>query len=218
MVQYLVKSPRHLVQLVAGNLLTKGYLFYSTAWVPDGKDPLLVDAKLLLTYDAHLTKEQRYRRKKSGHASVRYLRCGRLCVLFATKGNSSFFERERWKDVRTSPLHLAGYAMKVTPAGKVSVRIHDEAFRKLKRDATARAGDDVREWERRIFELPFMAYKGVQDNAYHLVRHLNECRRLLRKPPVEWDRCIRRKISVEPVFLETPPEIEELLRWHEAQA
>jgi hypothetical protein len=215
MTPYLVKSPRHLVQLLACNILNRGYLFYCTSWIPDGKDPLPIDARLLLIYSAHLPKEKQYRRRKAGLASVRYLRCGQLCVLLATKGQSPFFEREAWKDVREVPLHIAGYSLRVAKdTGKVSVRIHAEAQRKMRREMTEKAAWDVRYWEERILNIPFLAFSGVRDNVFALVRHLNACRKSLRKPPVEWKRCVRKRIKPEPVFLPTPPEVDEAVKWY----
>src|SRR5262245_2615543 len=146
--QYLVKSPRHLVQQLACNLLPKGYWFYVATWIPDPKDPLLTDARLILLHDCHWPKEKQYRRRKAGHATVKYLRCGRLCLLLATKGTSPFFQREAWKDVRDNPIHIAGYSIGVhRQTGKVCVRIHREAQRELKRQFTERASWDLRWWE-----------------------------------------------------------------------
>src|SRR3954471_24758561 len=108
MVNYLIRSNRHLVQYVATNLLPKKYVFWSMSWLPEGADALLVDAKLILRYNCHISKETAYRRRKGGHATVKYLRVGRLCLLLATKGDSPFFQREAWKDIRDSPLHIAG--------------------------------------------------------------------------------------------------------------
>jgi hypothetical protein len=214
MVRYLVKSPAHVVQYLACNLLPKGYLFYSTSWIPEGKDTALVDAKLLLAYDCHFAKEKVYRRKKAGHAAVKYLRCGQLCILLATKGRSPFFDREDWKDVRDNPIHVAGYSLSVNrQTGKVSARLHREAQRYLKREFTVLASSDLRECEAKIKSFPFLPFAGVRDNLFSLIRHLNECRRLLRKAPVEWKRCVRKEFTPEPVFLETPKEIEDLLRY-----
>lgn len=211
--QYLVKSPRHLVQLLACNLLPKGYVFYSVAWIPEGKDPVLVDAKLVLTYQAHASKHLAYRRRKGGHATVRYFRCGRLALLVATAGRSPFFEREAWKDAREAPLHLAGYSVGVNrQSGKVSVRLHREAQRRLKREFTERAAWSLDWWERWMRAFPFLPFAGVRDNQFALLRHLNQCRKDLRLPPLEWREVVRKKFTPEPVFLESPPELLELLK------
>lgn len=214
MVQYLVKSPRHLTQYLACNLLNRGYHFVSTAWIPEGTDLGMVDAKLLFAYDAHLSKERQYRRHKAGHAKVRYLRCGQLIVLCATKGRSPFFEREAWFDVRDKALHVAGYALRADrQTGKVSVRLHKEAQRHLRRQFLERAAWDVRWWEERIRAFPFLSFAGVRDGLFALIKDLNASRKLLRKPPIDWRRCVKKTFTPEPVFLDTPKEIAELVEW-----
>lgn len=215
MTAYLLKSPRHLVQYIATNLLPKKYVFYSTSWLPDGTDAALVDAKLLLKYDAHLSKEQQYRRSKAGFAKVKYLRCGQLLMLFATKGNSPFFEQENFKKITKEPLHIAGYALKADDqTGKVSVRLHKEAQRQLRREWLDDVKQDARWWESKIREFPFLPFSGVRDGLFALIRDLNESRKLLRKPPIDWKRCVRKKFTPEPVFDETPKEIVQLLEYY----
>ncbi len=214
-VQYIIKSPDAMVRYLACNLLTKKYVFYSTSWIPDNnKDPLIIDARLLMLYDAHLSKEKQYRRSKAGFAKVKYLRCGQLCIIIATKGRSSFFNREAWKDIREAPLHLEGYSISVNrQTEKVSVRLHPEAQRRLKREFTELAKETLSACETTVREFPFLPFAGVRDGLFSLIRHLNECRRLLKKAPVDWKRCVRKKFTPEPVFIETPKEIADLLRY-----
>lgn len=215
MVQYLVKDPSSLVRYLASNLLNRGYYFYSHSWLPEGIDVGLIDAKLLMKFDSHLTKEKQYRLRKAGRSTVRYLRCGRLCLFLATRGKSAFFEKEAWKDARSESLNLYGYSLRVNrDTQKVSIRIHPEAERRIKKEMIEKAGMDARWWERRIFNVEFIAFKGVQDGMYHLVtKHLNPARKLLRKPPIEWKRCIRRYIKPAPVFADTPKEIADLVKY-----
>lgn len=81
-----VQSVEALVQYLAANLLPHGYWFYVTGLVPPNKDPSAIDAKLVAKYGAHLSRQQRARRKLAGLANVHYLRCGRWWVLLATHG------------------------------------------------------------------------------------------------------------------------------------
>jgi hypothetical protein len=214
---YLVRSPRALVQYLAGNLLPKGYHFYVATWLPEHTDPVLVDAKLTVLYECHLPKEKQYRRRKAGRASVKYVRCGRLCMVLATRGRSPFFEREAFADARERPIHVAGYSLSVNrDTGKVSVRVHREAQRKIRQQFTERAAWSLDWWERAIRDFPFAAYAGVRDQLFAELRHLNACRKNLRLPPIEWRNCVRKKFKVEPVFLDSPPELLDLLR-HETR-
>lgn len=212
---YLIRSPRHLVQFIACNLAPRGYRFYSTFVIPDGKDVVAVDAKLTLLHQTHLSKERQYRRSKAGYAKVKYVRCGRLCLLIATKGTSTFFEREAWADLRERSLAVGGYAISVhRESEKVSVRLHRETVNRLKRFclewATKR---DVRWWEDWFWHLPLLPFAGVRDDVFSVLRFLNASRKDFRQPPVEWRRCVRKRFTPEPVFLDSPPELLELLRW-----
>lgn len=214
-IHYVLKNETAAVRYIAGNLLNHGYHFVSTAWIPEGKDEVLTDARLLVRYQNYLSKEQQYRRFKGGQAKVKYMRCGRLIVIAATKGRSPFFEMEDWFDAREKRLCIGPYSIRVDKAtGKVKVRLHKEAQRRLRKEWYEMARDDVRTWEDRIFNLDLLPFKGVQDNVYSLVKDLNIARKLLRKPPLDWSRCIRRRIAPEPVFLPSPPEIEELMGWY----
>jgi hypothetical protein len=216
---YLVKSKHHLAQYLACNLLPKGYYFYATSWIPEGKDPLLVDAKLMLLYATYTDKAKVARRKKAGHAAVKYMRLGRLCILMATKGESPFFQREQWKDCREYPISFGGYSIscqKVTgkKSGKVSVRLHREATRRLKKFILTWGYKRRREWwEKWIWRFPFLPFAGVRDNLFALIRFLNENRKSFRQDPVDWKICVRKKFTAVGVWEESPREIVELLRW-----
>ena len=52
--------------------------------MPEGKDPAVIDAKLVAKYGTDLTRQARARRKRLGISSVQYLRYGRFFVLLAT--------------------------------------------------------------------------------------------------------------------------------------
>jgi hypothetical protein len=212
---YLVKSKHHLAQYLACNALPKGYLFYATSWIPEGKDPLLVDAKLMLLYSTHLEKTKVARRKKAGHANVKYLRLGRLCLLIATRGASPFFEREAWKDARENPICFGGYSISCgKTCGTVSVRLHREAQKRLKMFILRWGHKRRREWwEKWIWRFPFLPFAGVRDNVFALIRFLNANRKSFRQEPIEWKECVRKKFASVTVWEESPREIVELLRW-----
>lgn len=213
---YLLRSPRHLTQYLACNLMPRGYRYYSMRWLSEEADAIIVDANLSLAYGCHLSKVRMFRRRKAGLASVRYVRCGRLCILLATKGTSEFFSREEWRDAVTDPMCVAGYSLRIDKdTGKVSCRIHRKAQKRVRKDFLENVKQDVRWWEAKLRAFPFMAFAGVRDNLFHELRELNHARKLLRLPPIDWRRCVRKKFKVEPVFLPSPPELLELLAWHE---
>ena len=211
---YLVKTKAQLAQYRACNALRTGYVFYATSYIPLDKDPLLVDAKLMLAYTTFIDKTKVARRKKAGHASVKYLRLGRLCVLLATKGNSPFFQREAWKDARDNPITFGGYSISARRDDSVSVRLHREATRRFKTFILRWGHKRSREWwERWIWRFPFLPFKGLRDDLFALIRFLNENRKSFRGEPVDWKVCVRKKFASERVWEESPREIVELLRW-----
>src|SRR4051812_10323302 len=125
------------VQQLAVSYIGHGYWFYVTGVVPDGKDPLAVDRKLIDRYGVDVSKWARARRKRAGLANVHYLRHRRYFVLIATKGEHRFFAEEtQYRDVRRDPICFDGYAIsyKRDPAGKwhPSVRIHPETYGGIK--------------------------------------------------------------------------------------
>ncbi|MBX9584731.1 MAG: hypothetical protein K2X87_30880 [Gemmataceae bacterium] len=216
---YLVKSPRHLAQYVATNLLTKDWFFYTSFAVPADRDPVLVDVKLLVKFEAFHSKERQYRRRKGGLASVKYLRCGPVGYLFATRGECpAFFAGEAYRDAREAPVHVAGHSIRVLPdTGKVAVRIHREAQRRLRKHLLDHVRLPTRDLEALIWDLDLLPFAGVRDGLFAAVRELNAGRRALRLAPVEWRNCVRKRFKVEPVFLPTPPEVTDLLAWYAKQ-
>ena len=95
-------SSEGFVQLLACNFLPHGYWFYVSGWIPEGKDPGRVDAKLIDKYGVDVGRTARVRRKRLGQANLRYLRHGRFFVLIATHGTHRFFEDEAasMRDIR----------------------------------------------------------------------------------------------------------------------
>lgn len=218
--KYLIASRDGVVKYIACNLMPKGYIFYTTFMIPEDKDPELVDAKIILKYNTHLDKFTRARRKKGGVAAVKYVRWDRLGILLATKGESPFFTEEG--DVRNAsdnPLVIAGYSISVNPQTfKVSVRIHREAMKELKRLVMEWGFKKDRAWWDNWFKrgLPFLPFKGVQDGAYALLRLLNENRKSFKQNTLDWKDCIRRKFPVVPMLEPSSKELLDLLRCYKA--
>jgi hypothetical protein len=101
------------VQILASNYLPHGYWFYVTGRVPAGKDPRLVDQKILAKYNIGLSRQQRARRKLAGHANLHYVRYQDLFVILATHGRHPFFAEEgaSLRDIRQIPLQVGGYSI-----------------------------------------------------------------------------------------------------------
>jgi hypothetical protein len=92
--QYLCASENGFVQQLAVAYVNHGYWFYVTGIVPQNKNALLVDGKLMEKYNVAISKWARARRKRQGLANIHYLRHRQFFVLIATKGRHEFFEQE----------------------------------------------------------------------------------------------------------------------------
>ena len=175
-----------LVQYLAASVICRGYWFYVSGHVPDGKDAAAVDAKLIAKYRANLPSSTRWRRKKDGIANVRYLRFGRRFFLFTTKGNHSFFESEgaSIRDIRETPLRVGGYSVSLRRDGRdqttrrVHVRIADKPYRELLASCEHRATrQNADRLAAGLYELPYRGYAPVRSQICRVLRSVNSRRR-----------------------------------------
>ena len=190
-----VKSVRAFVQRVACEVVNRGYVFYLTGHVPEGRDPEAMERKLDELYGYKLSKHQRLRRKRKGLASLHLVRYGRFYAMFATPGKHEWFEGEEWprevrlkrgrrvKDLRLEPLRFEGYQIGVRRSqrdGKehVSVRIQKEEFEGLRAYflelACSRNIENLR-WE--LSTIPFEPYSGVKRQFWKIIREMNGLRK-----------------------------------------
>lgn len=178
------------VHYLVTSLICRGYWFYVTGWIPEGKDAATIDRKLTDKYGCLISKSSRWRRKKLGKANVRYIRCGRFFVLIATKGNHDFFHEEsNIHDIRKTPIKFGGYSISFRRDGRpsaksstiqyrVHVRIEKERFKELTAEFEHLATRmSVNSLARRLYELPFHGYAPVRRQLCTLLRQTNQRRR-----------------------------------------
>ena len=183
-------SPEGFVQQLAVSYVGQGYWFYVTGSVPEGKDPLAVDRKLIERYGIDISKWARARRKRAGVAHVQYLRYRRFFVLLSTKGEHRFFEEEKaFKDVRRDSIRFDGYSIgyKRDPKGKwhPSVRIHPDTYRGLRAYFLgAAARKSISSLSDELWALPFEPYAPVRTQLLCLLRAVNAERKRASLPPV----------------------------------
>lgn len=211
-----VKSVRAFVQRVACEIVNRGYLFYVTGRVPEGRDPEALERKLEELYRYRLTKHQRLRRKRQGLANLHLVRYGRFYVMFATPGrHEAWYEQEEWprevrlrrgnriKDIRLEPLRFEGYQIGVRRSlrdGKnhLSVRIQKEEFEGLRayflQLACVRSIANLR-WE--LGTVPFEPYSGVTRQLWKIVREMNGLRKTqgLKPLPMSAPRLVRKVVK-----------------------
>lgn len=178
------------VQLLAANYLPHGYWFYVTGCMPEGKDPVAIDAKLVAKYGTDLTRQARARRKRLGISSVQYLRYDRFFLLLATHGKHRLFDEEAAlvRDIRRVPLRFAGYSISYRRGGRTRegtpdvrwhshVEIDQKRYRELEawflemaiRRSTAQLALE-------FYGLPFEPYAPVRRQMLRLLRRVNEVR------------------------------------------
>lgn len=179
------------VQQVAVNYIGRGYLFYSTGLVPVGKDPRLVDQKLVKKYGLEISKWTRARRKKEGMANVQYIRHGRFFVLQATHGCHKFFEEERatMRDVRETPLKFASYAISYKK-GHPCVRIERQTYLDLRGYFLSIALWSKPKLEQTFWNFPFEPWAPVRRQVGTIFRRVNERRMIAGFEPLEYS-CLR---------------------------
>jgi len=172
------------VQQLAVAYITHGYWFYVVGQIPEGKDPVTIDAKLIERYGIAISKWARCRRKKQGLANMQYLRHERFFVLLATKGRHEFFEREQasFRDVRRVPINFASYSIgcRTGRDGRwhASVRINRDHHAKLKArlvEIGLRRGADA--MAREFARLKYQRFAPVRRQMLETLRAVNRARR-----------------------------------------
>ncbi len=204
--QCVATSVAGFVQQIAVNYVARGYYFYVTGIIPEGKDPAKTDAKIIGQYGIDISKWARARRRKGGPANVQYLRHDRFYVIIATHGEHPFFaaEGKQIRNIRKQPLRFYSYAIGVGRSRldrslHVSVRIQRGVFRELlgkfKHIAVQRT---VEELCRELRALPFEPYAPVRDQFRIILRAVNRARKTAGLELVPWNvlRLYRKPVHV----------------------
>ena len=168
------------VQQVACSYLVHGYMFYVRGVIPEGKDPVTVDAKLIEKYGIDRTKWRRSVDAQEGIARMQYIRHERTFLLMATHGKHEFFEQEAdlVRDARKVPIRFAGYSISYRRGqdGKhhPHVRIEKEQLATLKQHFRQRAlHASAEQIGRELGSLPFEPYAPVRRQLLELLRTAN---------------------------------------------
>jgi hypothetical protein len=168
------------IQQLAVGYVGRGYFFYVVGQVPEGKDPQLIDEKLIRKYGISASKATRARRKALGLANVQYLRFKDRFVLVATAGKHEFFllEEGQIRDAREMPIKMFGYAVSYR-GGHPHVRIGQDRYLELKAyldDLSVHRGKDWLEGQFR--SLWYEPYAPVRSQVHCILRSVNKRRKL----------------------------------------
>jgi hypothetical protein len=194
--RYEVQSLPGLVQQLASNVLSRGYYFYVTGQVKEGKDPKEVDRKLIDKYRVNVSASTRARQRERGKASVHYLRLGRTWWLLATHGQHCLKREEtkNLRDVREIPLRIGGYSLYVRrgeylrkasaeeaprPDGRYHTRvlIDREQYAELRaRFLSLAAHRSPEKLVAEFWRIPFEPYAPIRKQLLKLLRLVNKRR------------------------------------------
>jgi hypothetical protein len=183
------------IQTIAVAYVARGYFFYVSGKIPEGKDLAKVDAKIMSQYGVGVSKFTRARKKRAGLANLQYLRLtgSRQFVIFATHGQSPFFEMEakQVRDVRRVPFKFAGYSISYK-SGHVHVRIEKQRYLELKAYflelATRQETTDLEQEMRKL--LDYEPYAPIRSQKLSIWRAVNRQRKAAGLPPIGRD-CLR---------------------------
>ena len=188
MIGYRYEAPtiEGFVQQVAVHCVARGYWFYVSGIVPEGKDPRAVADKLIAKYGIGVSKFVRARRKLAGRANLQLVLHGRIFLLLATHGEHPFFEEERTRirDCRETPIKFASYAIGFR-GGHVQVRIERETEKDLKAFFRERALWSQGRLEREFWTLPFEPYAPVRRQILIMFNQVNRMRRTAGIEPLQ---------------------------------
>jgi hypothetical protein len=167
------------IQRVAANCVAHGYFRYVIGTIPERKDPIAVDRKMIQRFGV-VDKSARHRRKEEGLANVLYIRYQRTFVLLVSDyGRNEAFEEEgkMIRDVRDVPIKIAGHSI-AYKAGRVHVRIESGLYRRLKEflcdHALRRSRSEI---EQAFGRLSFEAYAPVRSQLLCILRAVNRRRK-----------------------------------------
>lgn len=167
------------IQQLAVCYVGRGYWYYVTGRIPEGKDAWAIDRKLVKKYGIALPKWTRARRKRNqGRAGMQYIRHGDFFVLLATAGEHRFFEEEAdIKDIRKVAITYGGYSVSLR-GSRVHVRIAEETYKDLRAYllelSLHRSAEKL---VAEFYSIPFEPYGPVKTQLFSLLGEVNDARR-----------------------------------------
>lgn len=173
-----VSSEEQLIKKLARDLVPYGYFFYSTFTVPEHKDPVTIDEKIVGKYRVTESRYTRSRQRQIGNANVQYKRFKAFGVLIATIGTHPFFEAEgNIKDIREKPLRIGNYSVSyLSKRGEVRLINHEyERIRLQLMDYALHRKAPALEAILRV--VPTLHYEGVRKQKLRLLREVNTMRK-----------------------------------------
>lgn len=183
-------SAEAFVQHLAIRLIGNGYIYFVLCEIPQGKDPVKVDEKLVQRYGVRDNKWRLFRRAERGEAKVRYLRFQKTFLLVATPGRHLFFSEEgaAVRDARNDPIRCFGYSIKakkrVDGGYLPRVRLSLQKLSAIRAGLFALQTASEDEIEDFINEQHLLWFSGVKRQVFRLFSQLNAARKAAGLDPV----------------------------------
>lgn len=201
--RYEATSVPGFIQTIAVAYVARGYFFYVTGEIPEGKDVAKIDVKLMERYGVGVSKFTRARKKRAGHANFQYLRLSgsRQFVIFASHGQSPFFESEAKiiRDVRRVPFKFAGYSISYK-SGHAHVRIEKQRYLELKayflEQSTRQETTSLEQEMQKL--LDYEPYAPIRSQKLCIWRAVNRQRKAAGLPPITKDCILLHRRVVKP--------------------
>ena len=173
-------SVRAFVQQVAVSYIRHGYREYVEGWVPEPKNPAMLDAKLVTKYEIDISESARAWRKRQGKANVQYIRHGRFFLIMLTSGDHELLRQIEGKSLRrvtTVPICYGGYSITYRN-GHASVRIEKKHYSQLRAWflylAVHRSAENL---TNEFYKLRFQPFRIVKSQLWRLVDEVNAARK-----------------------------------------
>ena len=160
-----------------------------TGRIKPGKDPTLLDRKLIDKYGIDASERERADRKRRGLANMQYIRHGNWFVLLATEGHHAFKQQEQKqiRDCRRHPIRFEGYSISyrrspITPKGgdpkwHACVRIDGPTYKQLKSYFLDRATHrNAKTLAQDFARVPYARYAPVRRQLLNILRAVNKAR------------------------------------------
>ena len=163
-----------------------GYLHYTVIEIPQGKNLVEIDRKIIDCYDVTFCRVSRQRRREKGESNVIYLRYDRLFILMATEGNHGKFGDIYHLNFTSAPYHFRGYSIGIK-RGKPHLQISPRRFKVITGQVEAIALHNkakVVAYFRRI--SPFQ-FEGVTTQKWELMKAVNHRRKAAGLPRLKWE-------------------------------
>ena len=186
-----------------------GHFFYVTGCIPDKKPAASIDEKLLQRFEIAMPRWQRSRRKRSGIASVHYLRFESFFILLATHGHHRFYEehtQEQIQDCRRIGIKFEGYSIRHgysthTSKWHTLVRLDSETYKNLTAYMLDHAKRRSKEYLEDLFRsVWFQPYRPVREQLLAILRKVNRERKQVGFEQLDWKLAIPTKRKTRRVF------------------